>query len=159
MARTGARLVTPALDFKIAPANGGRIFGVTEGDSMRRVLAIAAAAVFLVFSAGPSFALKKTGAPTLTMSDYVGTWSGAIDWRGVEGYDNPTARWDLRADGSFIDDYGSAGSWTIGPDGYLSLQYNEAGQARYTGVIMGNLLFGTMVTADGQYTGVFAMRR
>ena len=126
---------------------------------MKHVLAITAAVIFLALSASPSFAQKEGGAPTLTMSDYAGTWNGAIDWRGVEGYDNPTARWDLRADGTFIDDYDSTGSWSVGADGYLSLQYNEAGQARYTGIILGNLLFGTMVTAAGDYGGAFAMRR
>ena len=126
---------------------------------MKRVLIIAAAVVFLAFSAGPSFAQKEGGAPAHTAADYVGTWNGALDWRGVEGYDNPTARWDLRPDGTFVDDFNDTGSWSVSSDGYISVQYVAGGQARYTGIIMGNLLFGTMMTADGNYSGAFAMRR
>jgi hypothetical protein len=126
---------------------------------MKRILAIAATVVFLAFSAGPALAQKDGGAPVLTASDYLGTWSGAIDWRAVEGYDNPTARWELRPDGTFVDDYNDTGSWSVGADGYISVQYVGGGNARYTGTIMGNLLFGTAVTADGQYSGAFAMRR
>ena len=126
---------------------------------MKHVLAIAAAVVFLALSAGPSFAQKEGGAPALTASDYLGAWTGALDWRAVEGYDNPTARWDLRPDGTFVDDYNDTGSWSVDADGYISVQYVGGGNARYTGIIMGNLLFGTMVTSDGQYNGAFAMRR
>ena len=126
---------------------------------MRHVLAVAAAIVFLAFGAGPSFAQKEGGAPALTASDYLGSWNGAIDWRAVEGYDNPTARWELRPDGTFIDDYNDTGSWSVGADGSFSLQYVGGGQARYSGTIMGGLLFGTMTTAAGDYSGAFAMRR
>jgi hypothetical protein len=126
---------------------------------MKHILAIAAAVVFLAFSVSPSFAQKDGGAPALTASDYLGTWNGAIDWRAVEGYDNEHARWELRPDGTFVDDYGDTGTWSVGPDGYINVQYNAGGQARYTGTIMGGLLFGTTVTAAGDYNGAFAMRR
>lgn len=127
---------------------------------MRLVTLFAAALAFLAFSAGPSFAQKEgSAAPTLTASDYLGSWSGAIDWRGVEGYDNAAARWELRPDGTFLDDYGDVGAWSVAADGSFSLRYNTGGQARYSGIIMGGLLFGTMVTADGNYSGAFAMHR
>jgi hypothetical protein len=126
---------------------------------MRHFLGIVVAAVFLALSADVSVAQQSRAAPVLTASDYVGTWNGAIDWRAVEGYDNATARWELRPNGTFVDDYGDTGSWSVGADGYLSLQYVGGGNARYTGIIMGNLLFGTTITADGQFHGAFAMRR
>ena len=127
---------------------------------MKRAL-VMAAIVFLALGAGPSFAQKNdaAAAPVLTASDYLGTWNGAIDWRAVEGYDNSHARWELRANGVFVDDYGDTGSWSVGADGYINVQYNAGGQAHYTGLIMGDLLFGTMTTADGSYSGAFAMRR
>jgi hypothetical protein len=126
---------------------------------MKHSLAVAAALVVLAL-ASPSAAQKDAGsAPVLTAADYLGTWNGAIDWRAVEGYDNPHARWELRSDGTFVDDYGDTGSWSVGPDGYISVQYSGGGNARYTGVIMGSMLFGTMVTSDGQYNGAFAMAR
>ncbi len=126
---------------------------------MKRFLGIAATLVFLALSAAPTAAQDKAPGTVLTAADYVGAWSGAIDWRAVEGYDNPTARWELRPDGTFVDDYNDTGSWSVSADGYISVQYAGGGQARYTGLIMGNLLFGTMTTANGQYSGAFAMRR
>jgi hypothetical protein len=126
---------------------------------MRGVLGVAAALMFLALSTAPSIAQDKGPASgaVLTSADYVGVWSGVSDWRGVEGYDNASMRWDLRADGTFLDDFNETGTWGVGADGYIAVQYGTGGQARYSGTIIGNVLVGTMTT--GEYSGAFAMRR
>src|SRR5690349_11136174 len=126
---------------------------------MNRLLSIAAAFAFLTVNAQPSAAQDKGAASVLTSSDYVGMWLGATDWRGIDGYDNPGAGWDFRSDGTLSDDQNNAGVWSVGADGYISFQYATGGQARYTGTIVGSMLLGTMTTASGDYSGVFAMRR
>ena len=126
---------------------------------MRNVLSVAAALVFLILSATPSAAQDK-GAQSLSASDYLGSWHGVTDWRAVDGYDNPSGRWEFRTDGTFVDEGNDTGPWSVSSDGYITFSYpSGGGQARCTGTIVGDMLVGTMTTAAGDYNGVFAMRR
>jgi hypothetical protein len=125
---------------------------------MRQFLCFTIALVFLGLSAAPSAAQKEGDAASLpTSSNYLGAWTGVTDWRAVEGYDNATARWEFRSDGTFVDDGGTVGPWSVGADGYVNFNYPDGGQARYTGTIVGDMLVGTMTA--GEYNGVFAARR
>jgi hypothetical protein len=125
---------------------------------MRQFLCFICALVFLAFIAGPGVAQEKAEAASIPAStDYIGAWIGVTDWRAVEGYDNATARWEFRSDGTFVDDGGTVGPWSVGADGYIHFNYPDGGQARYTGTIVGDMLVGTMTA--GEYNGVFAARR
>jgi len=90
-------------------------------------------------------------------ADYVGVWSGSTDWRGIDGYDNPNATWNFRADGTFVDDFNAPGNWQVNNQGYIVFQYAREGGSTYTGIIVGNLLLGTMT--NGEVHGVFALTR
>ena len=124
---------------------------------MNRLLATFVAAIVIALSAAPS-ALAQ-GKPSDNAAAWVGRWHGVKDWNGSEvtPYDG-TAWWDLRSDGTFIDNSGESGTWGVHGVTF-TMQYGAGGLTIFNGDLIADTVLGAMHNSDSSYTGIFAMRR
>lgn len=123
---------------------------------MKRMVVAMLAAALLAF--GPANASAQSKPDDAAVS-FVGRWTGVKDWNGeIDTPYDGAAWWDLRADGTFVDNMGETGVWTSS-GASLTFQYNEGGQTIFTGRLFSDTVLGAMHNSDSSYTGIFAMRR
>ena len=124
---------------------------------MKRMFAalFAAALMTLGFAANAS----AQGKPGDSAVSFVGRWNGVKDFNGDVDTDfDGTAWWDLRADGTFVDNSGETGAWSSSGE-RITFQYSGGGQTTFTGRLFNDTVLGTMRNSDSSYTGIFAMRQ
>lgn len=123
---------------------------------MKHILMVLAAFLSCCFSAA-AYAQGKPGegAPPA----FVGQWTGVKDFNGHQDtpYDG-AATWDLRPDGTFIDNANETGWWSAS-GAHLTFQYSGGGATEFTGTLVGDVVVGTMHNSDSSYTGAFAIWR
>jgi hypothetical protein len=128
---------------------------VGERFMKRALLSIVAAAVICLGMAPGAYAQDKPG----EAAGFVGRLNGVKDFNGHQDtpYDG-TAWWELRADGTFIDNANETGAWSA-QGSHFTLQYNAGGVTVFTGTLIDGVVVGTMHNSDSSYTGAFAIWR
>jgi len=89
----------------------------------------------------------------LSPSIFVGHWWGAVDWEGAES--DAEVAWDFDADGTFVNNYGGTGTWSVTATG-IDFQYNNGAESSYTGNLVGDrVVIGAM--SNGDISGAFVL--
>jgi hypothetical protein len=123
----------------------------------RTLLTIVAVALMSLGMAASAHAQGKAGDNSASV--FVGRWTGVKDFNGHQDtpYDG-TAWWDLRADGTFLDNADETGTWSASGT-HFSLQYGAGGVTVFTGTLINGVVVGTMHNSDSSFTGAFAIWR
>ena len=123
---------------------------------MKRLLVAMLAATLIMFGSANASAQGK---PDDSAASFVGRWNVVKDFNGdVDTPFDGTAWWELRADGTFVDNMGETGAWSASGDRF-TLQYGAGGRTVFTGRLISDMVLGTMHNLDSSYTGIFAMRQ
>ena len=124
---------------------------------MKRMFAALFAVALMTF--GFAANASAQGKPNDNSVSFVGRWNGVKDFNGDVDTDfDGTAWWDLRADGTFVDNSGETGTWSSSGDS-VTFQYGAGGQTIFRGRLFDDTVLGTMRNSDSSYTGIFAMRQ
>lgn len=114
----------------------------------------------LVVAFALTFAL--TSVAVAQTPSLLGRWTGSWDWTQPDdealGRVDGAGWWELRSDGTFIDDANGSGRWWLRGN-RITLRYGEHGTL-YEGVVTnGNTIVGNMRTSDSSSTGSFSITR
>src|ERR1043165_3180455 len=98
--------------------------------AMKRALVALLGAALMRFDVASASAQSK---PHESAASVVGRWNVVKDFNGdVDTPYDGTAWWDLRADGTFVDNLGETGVWSASGDRF-TLQYGAGGRTLFTG--------------------------